>query len=164
MVLRRVRLGDRALARYLLPASTTTSPLRVREVAAAGEALDVMRAARQDGAAFDLVLVATYMLGEEATRDFAKAVRSDPGLAGCRLVALGSPGVRGVAQELHSQGYAGYLAEPLGASQLEDLCCAVLRADDQVLRGQLLTRYSSVKHHQPEGRPTRRVLLVPSSP
>ena len=119
------------------------------------EALAVVRAAKESGRPFDLVLADVQMPSADGF-SLAEAIASDPALSGPRIVMLTSAGQPGDAARCRDLGVAGYLTKPINRSELRDALVQALSAQPaETSRPPLVTR-----HSLREARPSRRILLV----
>jgi PAS domain S-box-containing protein len=98
------------------------------EAPGGGEALALLAAASARGQRPDLAIIDMQMPEMDGLQ-LARAIKTDPRLAGMRLIMLTSIGIRGHAAESHRAGYAGYLTKPAGQSQLYD-CIATVMAGE----------------------------------
>jgi CheY-like chemotaxis protein len=119
------------------------------------EALAVVRAAKEAGRPFDLVLADVQMPAADGFT-LAEAIASDRFLRGPRIVMLTSAGQPGDAARCRELGVAGYLTKPINRSELRDALVQALSLQPaQTSRPPLVTR-----HSLREARPSRRILLV----
>jgi CheY-like chemotaxis protein/nitrogen-specific signal transduction histidine kinase len=138
-------LEEMLLAWRMAPASAASVP----------EALAVMRAAKDSGHPFDLVLADVQMPSADGFT-MAEAIASDPFISGPRIVMLTSAGQPGDAARCRELGVAGYLTKPINRSELRDALVQALSVEPaKTSRPPLVTR-----HSLREARPSRRILLV----
>ena len=119
------------------------------------EALAAVRAAKESGHPFDLVLADVQMPAADGFT-LAAAITSDPFLSGPRIVMLTSAGQPGDGARCRELGVAGYLTKPINRSELRDALVQALSVQPaETSRPPLVTR-----HSLREARPSRRILLV----
>ena len=119
------------------------------------EALAALRAARESGTPFRLVLTDVQMPDADGFT-LAEAIKNDPATAGTAVVMLTSGGRPGDAARCRELGVAAYLTKPIKRSELRSailLALGVQSADRD--RPVLVTR-----HTLREARRTGRILLV----
>jgi len=113
------------------------------------QALEMLRAAAEQGQAYDLCIIDLQMPGMNGF-DLGRAIKSDPALASTRLALLTSFGVRGHGKQALESGFTAYLMKPVRQLQLYD-CLAtmmsrpVAQADGgscETARQALVTRHS----------------------
>ncbi|HUI66027.1 MAG TPA: PAS domain S-box protein, partial [Bacteroidota bacterium] len=90
------------------------------------QALELLREAAHDGSPYHLAIVDMQMPGMDGLQ-LARAIKSDPEIAGTRLILLTSMGNQKVAL-MEEAGFRAGLAKPLRQSQLFD-CIAEVMAD-----------------------------------
>jgi len=83
------------------------------------QALELLRSAAAEGVAYDLAVL-DLMMPEMDGFETARAIKSDPKLAGMHLVMLTSFGARGHGITAREAGVAAYLTKPVRQSQLFD--------------------------------------------
>ena len=129
---------------------------RMSPVSAASvpEALAAVRAAKESGQPFDIILADVQM---PVTNGFtmAETIVSDPSIAGPRIVMLTSAGQPGDAARCRALGVAGYLTKPINRSELRDALVRALSVEPAETRPPLVTR-----HSLREARASGRILLV----
>jgi len=119
------------------------------------EALAAVRAAKESGHPFDLVLADVQMPSGDGFT-MAEAIGSDPFISGPRIVMLTSAGLPGDGARCRELGVAGYLTKPINRSELRDALVQALSVQPaETSRPPLVTR-----HSLREARPSRRILLV----
>ncbi len=99
--------------------------MRVSEAGDGPTALESLHAAAREGDPVRIAIVDMQMPGMDGAA-FARAVRSDEGLAGTRMVLLSSLGQRGDARKMEESGFSGYLTKPARQSELMGCLTAVL--------------------------------------
>jgi two-component system, sensor histidine kinase and response regulator len=119
------------------------------------EALAAVRAAKESGRPFDLVLADVHMPSAGGFT-LAEAIASDAFIKGPRMVMLTSAGQPGDAARCRELGVAGYLTKPINRSELRDALVQALGVHAaETNRPPLVTR-----HSLREARPGRQILLV----
>jgi signal transduction histidine kinase/CheY-like chemotaxis protein len=119
------------------------------------EALAAVRAAKDAGHPFDLVLADVQMPSADGFM-LAEAITSDPYISGPRIVMLTSAGQPGDGARCRELGVAGYLTKPINRSELRAALMQALSVQPaETSRPPLVTR-----HSLREARPSRRILLV----
>jgi signal transduction histidine kinase/CheY-like chemotaxis protein len=123
--------------------------------ASVAEALAALRAAKESGRPFDLVLADVQMPSADGFT-MAEAITSDPSINGPRIVMLTSAGQPGDAARCRELGVAGYLTKPINRSELREALVQALSVQPaETSRPPLVTR-----HSLREARPSRGILLV----
>jgi two-component system, sensor histidine kinase and response regulator len=89
------------------------------------QALGLMARARTDGAPFDLAILDMHMPGMDGLQ-LAKEIKSQPSLAGTRLVILTSTYAAGSAREREAAGILRCINKPIRQSELLEVVCGVL--------------------------------------
>jgi CheY-like chemotaxis protein len=137
-------LEEMLLAWRMAPVSAASVP----------EALAAVRAAKESGQPFDIILADVQM---PSTNGFtmAETIVSDPSIAGPRIVMLTSAGQPGDAARCRALGVAGYLTKPINRSELRDALVRALSVEPAETRPPLVTR-----HSLREARASGRILLV----
>ena len=90
-------------------------------------ALELLRRAAAQGAAYDLAVLDLMMPGMDGF-ELARAIKADPDIAGVRLVLLTSFGQRGHGETARAAGIAAYLTKPVRQSHLFDALTTVWAA------------------------------------
>ena len=128
--LRALIVDDNATNRQILRAYLSAWGCRPREVASAGDALDALRAAADEGDPFRIALFDKCMPDVDG-EDLGRRVKADAALRDVVLVMLTSAGQRGDAKRVREAGFAAYLIKPIKQSQLLDCMRTILgRAAD----------------------------------
>ncbi|HEV7683884.1 MAG TPA: PAS domain S-box protein [Pyrinomonadaceae bacterium] len=112
-------------------------------------ALKVLREAAASGVPYDLGVLDLMMPGMDGF-ELARAIKSDPALAGMHLVLLTSYGQRGDSTTARESGVAAYLTKPVRQSQLFNCLANVVNqptvsneaADHPAQKPDLLTRHN----------------------
>jgi signal transduction histidine kinase/DNA-binding response OmpR family regulator len=124
---RRARLlivDGNATRREVLSRQLTAANHQVVVCDDAGSALEALHAAARREQPFELI-VADQCLSDTAA-ELARRVRSEPAIAGARLVLLSTVGQPNDSDVLAAQGFAAALSKPVRVSQLSDCIARVL--------------------------------------
>ncbi|MBP7148476.1 MAG: response regulator [Acidobacteria bacterium] len=134
---------------------------RWAEASAAGQALELLRAARAQGDPFELLIVGGP-LSDMDPADLGRVIKADPALSATPLVLLTACGIRGEAAQMKEIGFAAYLARPVRPSQLAECLTRALGGGSEpgTSPPPFLTRY--LLHD--EGNRRFRVLLAEDNP
>jgi CheY-like chemotaxis protein len=148
-------VDDHAISRRGLEGMLLDWRMMPTLTSSAGDALAALRAARESGAPFRLVVTEAQLPGMDGFT-LAEAIKSDPALAGTTVVMLTLAGQPGDAGRCRALGIAAYLTKPVKRTELGDAVHVALggSAVDQE-RPPLITR-----HSLREGQQTGRILLV----
>jgi CheY-like chemotaxis protein/HPt (histidine-containing phosphotransfer) domain-containing protein len=95
------------------------------EADSGARALETLRRAASRGEPYDLAILDLMMPGMDGF-ELARAIKSDPLIAGVRLVLLTSFGVRGDGASARGLDVAAYLTKPVRQSQLFDCLATVV--------------------------------------
>jgi len=117
--LRVLIVDDNATNRKILSHQLASWGMIYEEADSGRRALEALREAAARGAAFDLAILDLMMPGMDGF-ELARAIKSDPAIAGVRLVLLTSFGQRGDDAVARDIGVAAYLTKPVRQSQLYD--------------------------------------------
>jgi signal transduction histidine kinase/DNA-binding response OmpR family regulator len=148
-------VDDNATNRRLLEDMLLGWRMAATSAASVSEALAAVRAAKESGRPFELVLADVQMPSADGFT-MAEAIASDPFLSGPRIVMLTSAGQPGDAARCRELGVAGYLTKPINRSELRDALVQALSVEPaKASRPPLVTR-----HSLREARPSRHILLV----
>jgi CheY-like chemotaxis protein len=123
--LRVLTLDDNATNRTLVSQQLGRYGMRVDLAENGAEALERMRAARQQGSPYALVISDLNMPGMDGL-EFARRFKADPEIADCPVILLTSTAWRGQAAEAEKAGFAGFLVKPVREAQLLALVQTVL--------------------------------------
>jgi PAS domain S-box-containing protein len=129
--LRVLVLDDNLTNRTLLRQQLAPHELRVDLVDNGPEALTRLRTAQIEGAPYALVLSDLVMPGMDGF-EFARQVKADSSISGCRLVLLTSTSQRGQAAEAEQAGFSGFLVKPVREAQLLACVQSVLAPESTV--------------------------------
>ena len=119
------------------------------------EAIDLLRAAKESGRAFDLVLADVQMPAADGFT-LAEAIKSNLAITGPRIVMLTSAGQPGDAARCRELGVAAYLPKPINRSELRDALVQALSTPVADAKAPALV----TRHSLREARPSGRILLV----
>jgi signal transduction histidine kinase/DNA-binding response OmpR family regulator len=122
------------------------------------EALAALRAAREAGTPFALLL-ADVQMPEADGFALAEAIKREPEIAGAALLMLTSAGRPGDAARCRELGVAAYLTKPIKGSELREAIISAL-----VLRPDEPDRPLVTRHSIREGRLSGRILLIEDNP
>ena len=137
-------VDDNPTNRLVLAEQLTSWGARHTEVSGAKEALDRLRAARDEGDPF-LVTLTDMNMPDIDGETLGKTIKADPDLRDTRLVMITSSGKRGDAKRLSALGFSAYLTKPVRQSQLHDCLATVLGAGDPAVKTResgLITRHT----------------------
>lgn len=148
--LRVLVVDDNATNRKILSHQLGSWGMIVEEADAGDRALELLRQATARGEAFEFAILDLMMPGMDGF-ELARAINSDPGIAGVPLLLLTSFGQRGHGATAREAGIAAYLTKPVRQSQLFDCLTTVINrepdaqqldeADDETT-STLLTRHT----------------------
>ena len=141
--LRVLIVDDNATNRKILSHQVGSWGMIYAEAEAGPQALKLLRAAAANGAGYDLAIVDLLMPGMDGF-ELARAIKSDPNIAGVRLVLLTSSGVRGDGATARDAGIAAYLTKPIRQSQLFDCLTMVVSSstNPSAITPTLVTRHT----------------------
>ncbi|HEX2709321.1 MAG TPA: response regulator, partial [Candidatus Deferrimicrobium sp.] len=91
----------------------------------------------------------------------AGMIKSDPFLAGLRLIMISSVGIRGDGRKARETGISGYLTKPIRRDILYESIAAVMGYVDPLAEGTLVTRHTLARARR---RIAGKVLLVEDNP
>jgi PAS domain S-box-containing protein len=148
-------VDDNATNRRLLEGMLLGWRMAPSLAANASDALAVLRAARQSGRPFTLVLADCQMPDADGFA-LAEAVKEDPALADTTVVMLTSGGQPGDAARCRELNIAAYLAKPIKGADLRAAILLSLGAPSTGTHRQPLV----TRHSLREARLTGRILLV----
>jgi PAS domain S-box-containing protein len=152
-------VDDNATNRHLVEGMLLGWHMAPALAANVSDALVVLRAARQSGRPFTLVLADCQMPDADGFA-LAEAMKEDPALAATTVVMLTSGGQPGDAARCRELNIAAYLGKPIKRSDLRDAILLALGAPStETHRQPLVTR-----HSLREARLTSRILLVEDNP
>jgi PAS domain S-box-containing protein len=123
---RRVLLvDDNETNRRILRDMLAAEGMVVAEATGADAALETLRRARGNGAAFDLAIIDAQMPDRDGFA-LAAEVQADPALGATRLCMLTSAGQRGDGERCRQLGIRGYLTKPIARADLLEAVGLVL--------------------------------------
>jgi PAS domain S-box-containing protein len=125
--LRVLIVDDNATNRKILSHQVGSWGMIHHEADSGARALELLRAAAAQGAAYDLAIL-DLMMPEMDGFELARKIKSDPGTAPVNLVMLTSFGERGHGAAAREAGVAAYLTKPVRQSQLFDCLANVISA------------------------------------
>jgi two-component system, sensor histidine kinase and response regulator len=152
-------VDDNATNREIIEKQLYVWGVQCRGAAGGEEGLSVLREASSKGSSFDLAILDFNMPDIDGLR-LAGMIKSDPSLAGIRLILISSVGIRGDGRKAREAGISGYLTKPIRRDILFESIAAVMGLGDPG-DGDLVTR------HTIEGARRRiggKVLLVEDNP
>ena len=117
--LRVLIVDDNPINRQVLHEQLASWDMHSDLCASGPEALDALRAAQEQGNAYDLALI-DYQMPDMDGEELARRITDDPALTHTLLVMLTSVAYRGNRERLTRFGLAGYLVKPIHQSQLMD--------------------------------------------
>jgi CheY-like chemotaxis protein/HPt (histidine-containing phosphotransfer) domain-containing protein len=117
--LRVLVVDDNATNRKILSHQLNSWGMIHEEADSGARALEALRRAASQGEAYDVAILDLMMPGMDGF-ELARAVKSDPPIAGTRLVLLTSFGVRGDGASARGLDVAACLTKPVRQSQLFD--------------------------------------------
>jgi signal transduction histidine kinase/CheY-like chemotaxis protein len=123
--LRVLIVDDNATNRKILAHQLASWGMIYEEADSGRGALEALRGAAARGVAFDLAILDLMMPAMDGF-ELARAIKSDPALAGARLILLTSFGQRGDDAAARDIGVAAYLTKPVRQSQLYDCLSTVV--------------------------------------
>ena len=123
--LRVLIVDDNATNRKILSHQLNSWGMVYDEADSGARALELLRAASAQGAAYKLAILDLMMPGMDGI-ELARAIKSDSHLAGVRLILLTSFGQRGDGALARETGVAAYLTKPVRQSQLFDCVTDVI--------------------------------------
>ncbi len=123
--LRVLVVDDNATSRQILRHQIFAWKMQRGSAAGGSEALEILRAASAAGKPYDVALLDMQM-PEMDGLTLARMIKSDPAIAGTRLVILTSLGHVMNTAELRARGIDGYLVKPVKQSRLYDCLVEVM--------------------------------------
>jgi PAS domain S-box-containing protein len=146
--LRVLIVDDNATNRKILSHQVGSWGMIQHQADSGARALELLRSAAAQGAAYDLAILDFMMPGMDGF-ELARKIKSDPGIAAVNLVVLTSFGERGHGEAAREAGVAAYLTKPVRQSQLFDCLADVVSAATTARAGdisrspvKLVTRYT----------------------
>jgi PAS domain S-box-containing protein len=123
--LRALIVDDNATNRKILSHQLSSWGMIHAEADSGARALELLRKAAAQGAAYDLAILDLMMPGMDGF-ELARTIKSDSSIGGACLVMLTSFGQRGQGATAREAGVAAYLAKPVRQSQLFDCLVSVV--------------------------------------
>jgi PAS domain S-box-containing protein len=123
--LRVLIVDDNATNRKILSHQLGSWGMIHAEADSGPQALQLLKTAAAGGHGYDLVILDFLMPGMDGF-ELARAIKSDPSIAGLHLILLTSSGVRGDGAMARAAGIAAYLTRPIRQSQLFDCLTTVV--------------------------------------
>ncbi|MFN3533362.1 MAG: response regulator [Candidatus Brocadia sp.] len=123
---------------------------RVEEASSAGEAMEKLREATNEGNPFQIALLDRCM-PEVDGESLCREIKADPQLKDLILVILTSVGMRGDAEYFKRLGFAAYLLKPVKQFQLFECLRIITRKTASIGKNaprQIVTRYSISEEHE----------------
>ena len=147
-------LEGHASARAALQATLERWQVAVASTGSADEALAILRRWATAGLGRAVALVDRQSPRVDAL-GLARIIRSEPAIAGTRLVLLSGNGLRGEATEASTAGFDAFLSKPVRQSPLHDCLVTLLGVAEEAGAHPLITR-----HTLAESRSARRARIL----
>jgi two-component system, sensor histidine kinase and response regulator len=143
-------VDDNSLNRQVLRSILSRWNMKPTDVSDGRAALQVMRAARDIGHAFPLVLMDGHLRDTDGFT-LAEQMKKDPTLVGATVMMLTSVGHVGDAARCRNLGISAYLVKPVRPSELVTAICLALEKTSLGEAAPLVTRHSlrEVKNRKP---------------
>jgi len=125
-------VDDNATNRRILEHQVSSWGMIPTSVVGGHEALEVLAAAAESGASFELGILDFQMPGMDGLQ-LAAAIKADPLLESTPLVILTSLGERGHAAAAQAAGVAGYLTKPVREAHLKACLAQVLSGESAII-------------------------------
>ena len=161
--LRVLIVEDNATNRQILNTQIAPWSMHSESTEDGPKALQMLRAAAERGAAYDLAILDMQMPGMDGMQ-LARAIKADPAISATRLILLPSVGRRVASEEVRKAGIEAYLTKPVKQSELYDTIATVMGASAEAespREKQLVTRHSLRENR---ARLLPRVLLAEDNP
>jgi len=152
-------VDDNATNREIIERQLYAWGLQCRGAGGGEEGLSALRNAASEGVSFDLAILDFHMPDIDGLR-LAGMIKSDPSLAGIRLILISSVGIRGDGRKAREAGISGYLTKPIRRDILFDSIAAVMGFGDTG-EGDLVTRHTVAGARRRIG---GKILLVEDNP
>ncbi len=123
--LRVLIVDDNATNRTILEHNVRSWRMRPQSAEGSGQALELLRAAAQDGDPYPIAVLDYHMPDMDGIQ-LARAIKDDPLLASVRLVLLTSAGERGHARLARDAGIEAFLTKPVRVSALHEALAAAV--------------------------------------
>ncbi len=147
-------LEGHASARAALQSTLERWQVAVASTGSADEALAILRRWATEGRGRAVALVDRQSPRVDAL-GLARIIRSEPAIAGTRLVLLSGNGLRGEATEASTAGFDAFLSKPVRQSPLHDCLVTLLGVAEEAGAHPLITR-----HTLAESRSARRARIL----
>ncbi len=134
-------VDDNATNREIVQSQLYTWGMDCRGACGGEEGLSVLRAAEAEGTPFQLAILDYNMPDIDGLR-LAGVIKSDPSLAGIRLVMISSVGIRGDGRKARDTGISGYLTKPIRRDVLYETIAWVMGYGGTGEEERLATRHS----------------------
>jgi CheY-like chemotaxis protein/HPt (histidine-containing phosphotransfer) domain-containing protein len=131
----------------------------------ADRALLLLQAAAAAGEPYDLALIDYQMPGMDGL-ELGRRIKTDPAIAGTRLVLVTAVGARGQARAAEDAGFAAFLTKPLRQSALHD-CLALVAGAGAAAPGRPAPRAPLITRHtlaEARGAGRARILVAEDNP
>ena len=127
-------VDDNATNREIVEKQLYAWGVQCRGAGGGEEGLSVLRNAASAGVPFDLAILDFNMPDIDGLR-LAGMIKSDPSLAGIRLILISSVGIRGDGRKAREAGISGYLTKPIRRDVLFESIAAVMGFERSGRRG-----------------------------
>jgi len=151
-------VDDNAVNRRVLHEYVRSWGMRNGDFAQGGEALEIMRRARQAGDPYHIALL-DYAMPDMDGETLGRAIKADPVLNNTVLLLLTSMGQEGDAPRFRGAGFAGYLVKPVRSSHLLEAIIAAW-STRQKLAAVSEARRCAVSRTAPSADSAARALVV----
>ncbi len=152
-------VDDNATNREIVQKQLYAWGVQCRGAGGGEEGLSALRNAASAGAPFDLAMLDFHMPDIDGLK-LAGMIKSDPSLAGVRLILISSVGIRGDGRRAREAGISGYLTKPVRRDILFESIAAVM-GHGEPGEADLVTRHSIVGGRRKIG---GKILLVEDNP
>ncbi|MGZ9148893.1 MAG: response regulator, partial [Candidatus Deferrimicrobiaceae bacterium] len=149
-------VDDSATNREIIEKQLYGWGVKCRGAGGGEEGISVLRNAASEGTPFDLAILDFNMPDIDGLK-LARMIKSDPSLAGIRLILISSVGIRGDGRKAREAGISGYLTKPIRREILFESIAAVMGFGDPGEDGDLVTRHSVARARRRVG---GKILLV----
>ena len=153
-------VDDNATNREIVEKQLYAWGVQCRGAGGGEEGLSVLRGRHSEGAPFDLAILDFNMPDIDGLQ-LAGMIKSDPSLAGIRLILISSVGIRGDGRKAREAGISGYLTKPIRRDVLFESIAAVMGLGDPGEEGDLVTRHTVAGARRRIG---GKILLVEDNP
>lgn len=164
---RTLLVDEKSVNRRILTEQTRSWGMLTDACGSGEEALQKLKAARQSGQPYQMVIIDYQMPGMDG-EILGRQIKSDPNLQDAVTVMFTSVAKRGDVQRMRKAGFAAYLPKPLHHEELLQVLTTVWGAKLQGIETDIITRHtlaeSAAAHYTHAATPgtqkTVRVLLV----